>query len=289
MVRLRKEKDILRDSLFRERIKMTKKKKVVLGTSIAGGSLLVAILLGLVLTGYFVGWGPFRPLANIRFGKMEGNQEKYDVSKVEPLEESPLEGMNICYLGSSVTYGASSLGTSFVEYIAKRNKTTFVKEAISGTTLSVSSSNGSSYIERMEKLHKDEKFDMFVCQLSTNDASRNVALGSVSDVDPKTVCGAINHIIDYAKKTWQCPMVFYTNAYYESASYAAMVASLKEIAERKDVGVIDLYTDKTFNDISSKERKLYMADKIHPTKAGYLKWWTPKMEEHMYEMIGERK
>lgn len=268
---------------------MTKKKKVVLGASVAGGSLLVAILLGLLLAGYFVGWGPFRPLANIRFGKMEGNQEKYDVSKVEPLEESPLEGMNICYLGSSVTYGASSLGTSFVEYIAKRNKVTFIKEAMSGTTLSKTSKDGSSYVERLVNLPKDEKLDMFVCQLSTNDASRNVSLGSVSEVNTKTVCGAINYIIDYVKKTWQCPVAFYTNAYYESASYAAMVASLKEIAERKDVDVIDLYTDKTFNDISSRERKLYMADSIHPTKAGYLKWWTPKMEEGMYEIIGERK
>ena len=27
---------------------------------------------------------------------------------------------------------------------------------------------------------------------------------------------------------------------------------------------------------------LYMADPIHPTKAGYLKWWTPKIEEGLY-------
>lgn len=28
-----------------------------------------------------------------------------------------------------------------------------------------------------------------------------------------------------------------------------------------------------------------MADKIHPTKAGYLEWWTPKMEQYIYKYI----
>ena len=36
---------------------MTKKKKVIIGVSSGVAFLLVAILLGLILTGYFVGWG----------------------------------------------------------------------------------------------------------------------------------------------------------------------------------------------------------------------------------------
>ena len=49
-----------------------------------------------------------------------------------------------------------------------------------------------------------------------------------------------------------------------------MVSAVKEIAKIKEIGVIDLYTDTAFNDITSDRRTLYMADKIHPTKAGYL-------------------
>ncbi|HBB06083.1 MAG TPA: hypothetical protein DCZ41_05910 [Firmicutes bacterium] len=82
-------------------------------------------------------------------------------------------------------------------------------------------------------------------------------------------------------------MALYTNAYCESASYVAMVASLKRNRWKKNVGVIDLYADKALNDISSKERKLYLADKIHLTKKGYLEWWTPKMERYMCAFIGE--
>lgn len=265
---------------------MTKKgKKITIITSSVVGGLLLAILLGLILTGYFVGWGPFNKMANIRFRKMAGNADQYSVQNVEQLNDSPLEGMNICYLGSSVTYGASSLQESFVEFIAKRNGTTYVKEAISGTTLVTTGAGGGSYVSRMKKFDKSAKFDLFVCQLSTNDASQNKPLGSIDSTDTTTVCGAINTIIDYAKETWNCPVIFYTNAYYESESYSAMVAAVKEIATVKEIGVIDLYTDAAFNDITSEQRSLYMADKIHPTKAGYLEWWTPKMEQYIYDYI----
>ncbi|MGM9608994.1 MAG: SGNH/GDSL hydrolase family protein, partial [Eubacteriales bacterium] len=152
---------------------MKKRKKVLILVSSLSGGLALLILLGLVFTGYFVGWGPFHKTANIRFRKMAGNGDLYAAENVLPLADSPLKGMNICYLGSSVTYGASSLQESFVEYIAKRNGTTYVKEAVSGTTLVTSGAGGGSYVTRMKKIDKNAQFDLFVCQLSTNDASQN--------------------------------------------------------------------------------------------------------------------
>lgn len=266
---------------------MSKKKKIIVISSSIVGGLMIAVLLGLIFTGYFVGWGPFNKMSNIRFRKMPGNADKYSVENVKPLAESPLEGMNICYLGSSVTYGASSLQESFVEFIAKRNGTTYVKEAVSGTTLVTTGAGGGSYVSRMKKIDKNAKFDLFICQLSTNDASQNKPLGSIDSTDTTTVCGAINAIIDYVKTTWNCSVIFYTNAYYESEPYAEMVTALKKIETVKGMGVIDLYTDTAFNDITSEQRSLYMADKIHPTKAGYLEWWTPKMEQYIYDYIGK--
>ena len=67
-----------------------------------------------------------------------------------------------------------------------------------------------------------------------------------------------------------------------------MVDALLEISELYVIGVIDLYTDAEFNDISDSDRALYMADPIHPTRAGYLKWWTPKMEEYLYQFLSEK-
>lgn len=217
--------------------------------------------------------------------KLAGNAGKYSLENVPQIFGSPLEGLNICYLGSSVTYGALSQGVAFAEYIAKRNGTAFVKEAVSGTTLVTTGDSGDSYVERMKKLDKRAKFDLFMCQLSTNDATLNRPLGAVSDTGTETVCGAVNAIIGYVKDTWDCPVIFYTNPYYESAFYAAMVQAVKEIAAVKGAGVIDMYTDAVFNDISNEKRSLYMADKIHPTKAGYLEWLTPFMERYIRDYI----
>lgn len=265
-----------------------RKKRALIAISCAVGCLAVACLIGLAVAGSLWGIPPFGGLFDMRIAKLAGNAERYDIENIEELAESPLKGMDILYLGSSVTFGAYSQGTAFPEYIAARNGTTFVKEAVSGTTL-VNEGIG-SYISRMQSLDKNAHFDMFVCQLSTNDTTQNKTLGEVSadgttEFDTSTVCGAIEYIITYVTQTWNCPVVFYTNSYYESQSYAAMVNALEEIQQKYDIGVIDLYTDEEFNDISDEQRSLYMADDIHPTKAGYLEWWTPRMEEYLYEFI----
>ena len=49
--------------------------------------------------------------------------------------------------------------------------------------------------------------------------------------------------------------------------------------------MIDLWNDEEMNDVSDKEYKVYMADPVHPTQAGYLEWWTPKMEEYLYQFL----
>ncbi len=80
-----------------------------------------------------------------------------------------------------------------------------------------------SYIERMrDRLDPKQQVDLFICQLSTNDATRNSPLGEISEsrdlesFDVETVCGAIEYIIAYAKETWHCPVMFYTNPKYDS-------------------------------------------------------------------------
>lgn len=227
-------------------------------------------------------------LADYENATLPGNDKKYNLENVEPVADSPLSGMNILYLGSSVTNGSASRGISFADYIAKRNNTTFVKEAVNGTTL-VDGDN--SYIKRLEEVDPSIKFDMVICQLSTNDATQEKPIGFITiskEPNRSTVIGAIEYIIRYVKKTWDCPVVFYTGSYYNSDHYSKMVSALKRLGEMNDIGVIDLYTDKEFNKISEEKRALYMADPIHPTKAGYLEWWTPKMEEYLYEFVSKK-
>ena len=205
-----------------------------------------------------------------------------ELEKVEVLKDSPLKGKRIGFLGSSITYGSAAQGVSFVEYICKRNSCEYVKEAVSGTTLV--DSDASSYVSRMKTIDKNQHFDLFIVQLSSNDASQNKELGKPSDKEPNTVCGTINYIIQYIRDVWHCPVVFYTSPKYESEHYKKMVDSLNLIKYLQGIMVIDMYNDEPFNKIAPKERSLYMADDIHPTKAGYLLWWTPRMEKDLYEL-----
>lgn len=239
--------------------------------------------------GYQWSWGPFAQLHDIKTAKLPGNAHKYDLEHVEKLADSPLEGKHIIFLGSSVTYGASSQGISFADYIAARNSCTITKEAISGTTLVESGLD--SYITRLKELDKGIAADLFVCQLSTNDATQKKPLGTISesfdiaDFDTKTIAGAVEYITAYVQETWNCPVVFYTNPKYDSEEYAAMVDLLNTIQKKWDITVIDLWNDSDFNAITAEQRSLYLADRIHPTKSGYLEWWTPRMEKALYDVI----
>ena len=218
--------------------------------------------------------------------KLPGNQSKYDFSEIVPLKNSSLAGGNICILGSSVVYGASSLQNSVGEYLAARFDCNLTKEAVSGTTLA---DNGpDSYVQRMlNNIPKDAKFALFICQLSTNDATRKVALGNISDsrkpedFDTATVTGAMEYIICYARETWGCPVVFFTGSHYDSDTYEAMVNRLWELQKKWNIGVIDLWNSEEFNNISDADRSIYMTDGIHPTKAGYRDWWGPEMERQL--------
>lgn len=246
------------------------------------GGLAAAAVGWYAFCGYAWSWGPFAKLHNIKTARHPGNSKGYDLEKVEEKRGSALKGKKIVCLGSSVTYGASSQGISFVDYLGKRNGCDVVKEAVSGTTLVEEGKD--SYIARIKNIEENQ-VDLFICQLSTNDATQKKPLGVVGtstkldDFDTRTVNGAMEYIIAYAKEKWDCPVLFYTNPHYDSKEYGEMVALLQEVQKKWNIGVIDMWNDKAFNQISVKERSLYMADPIHPTKAGYLEWWLPYMEE----------
>ena len=219
----------------------------------------------------------------------DGNSAEYSVEATRALADSPLAGKTVIFLGSSVTYGSASRGESFVEFLEKRDGIIPVKEAVSGTTLV---DNGSdSYIARMKTIDKSAKADAFVCQLSTNDATKKLPLGEISasfdmdGFDTSTVAGALEYVIAYARQTWNCPILFYTGTRYDSERYGEMVALLLDISEKWNVTVIDLWNNVDLNDISADRYKTYMANGIHPTRAGYRDWWLPEFEKALNEIL----
>ena len=60
-----------------------------------------------------------------------------------------------------------------------------------------------------------------------------------------------------------------------------MVDGTLELAKKYDVQVLDLYHNPDFK----KQDSLYMADEIHPTRAGYLEKWLPLFEEQISNLL----
>ena len=263
---------------------MSKSKKIIISVI----SILIFLILWFMFVGYQWSRGPFVKFHDFKIVSYAGNAQQYSLDNVSLVNENVLKDKNIIFLGSSVTYGSASKGVSFADYIGKRNGCNIIKEAVSGTTLVDEGIN--SYISRLNKLNAD-RADLLVCQLSTNDATQKKELGSVSnsmninDFDTHTIVGAIEYIIAYSKNKWDCPVIFYTNSKYDSENYQAMLDLLLDIQKKWDIGVVDLWNDTDFNNITDEQRKLYMADKIHPTQAGYLEWWTPVMEEYIINYL----
>lgn len=251
---------------------------------------IIAILVFLLAQNLFIGWrfsyGPFKALGDRRMAKLPGNSVEYAMSGVEPLAEAPLAGEKVLFLGSSVTYGEKSIREGIPEYFAQRCGWDVTKEAVSGTTLA--DTGNSSYVQRLlNKVDSSANYSLVIVQLSTNDAGKKQPLGEIAgsmdrdSFDTKTTTGAMEYIISYARDTWDCPVAFYTNARYDSEAYGALVQRLLELQDKWGVGVLNLWSDEDFNNISAADRTLYMYDSVHPTKAGYRQWWCPELERQL--------
>ena len=251
------------------------KKALVIAASIVGALVFAFAVLVVVQIGYF----------------LPGNASEYAVKNAQPdnLPENPLNGKTIIFLGSSVTAGMNARGESFVDFLAKRDGIVPVKEAVSGTTLVTTKEK--SYIERMKTIDPSIQADAIVCQLSTNDATIGAPLGAISngtklaDFDTTTVAGAIEYVVCYAKQTWDCPVIFFTGTKYDSQEYGEMAGLLLQIQQKWDIGVLDLWNDSDMNAVSPADYALYMANGIHPTRAGYQLWWTPKFEAYLESFL----
>lgn len=122
-------------------------------------------------------------------------------------------------------------------------------------------------------------------QLSTNDATTNKPFGEIAEgfdmaeFDDTTITGAIETIIAYAKETFDCPVAFYSGSYCEKENYPEMVDLLLQIQEKWGIGVIDMFNNEEMTAIYGTEQyEAYMSDEVHPTRAGYVEWWTPVIE-----------
>lgn len=187
-----------------------------------------------------------------------------------------LKGKTVLFLGSSVTYGSAAGGVSFADLMEESCGIHSIKEAVSGTTLA--DLDETSYVSRLKRVDSTAKIDLFVCQLSTNDASPRL------NVDISEVEKAIRFILQYVKTTFRCPMVFYTGTYFDNKRYSDMIKLLYRLQEDYEFHILDLYHDEEMLRVTEENYQIYMSDPIHPTLTGYAQWWTPKFIEFFKQL-----
>lgn len=178
-----------------------------------------------------------------------------------------LKGKTVLFLGSSVTYGRDNY--SFAEVMADRCGLRSIKEAVSGTTLA--DRDGTSYVSRLKRMDPKIEADLFICQLSTNDAVLNIPLSEVEK--------SLRFIVEYARETYSCPVMFYTGTYFENRNYREMVDLLLGLQKEYGFSVLNLYDDAEMSSVTKEDYEKYMSDPVHPTRLGYEEWWTPKFIE----------
>ncbi len=245
---------------------------------------------------------------------------RYDVMKVQAVEKHPLKNKIIYWLGSSVTYGSAADGQSMADFLMAKTDCISKKSAVSGTTMyddgASSATGANSYVRRLMNSQvydpNNDAVDAFICQISTNDCTndRLAKRGQMAPADDfdyesfdkATTLGAVEFIIGYVAEVFDCPIYFYSGAYFGDGSdkaqrqnanpkgseYGKLVDQVIAIAEKwnakpgVDVGVIDLYHDEDFNAAASAAYYSWaMNDPIHPRKAGYLQWWMPYFEARL--------
>ena len=168
------------------------------------------------------------------------------------------------------------------------------KYAISATTLV--NTGEDSYVSRLKRIPRSKTPDLIVVQLSTNDATTNKPFGEISDstdiadFDDSTIAGAIETIIAYARDTFNCPVAFYSGSYCVKENYPEMVDLLLKIQEKWDIGVIDLFNNPDMTAIYDTEQYwTYMFDDVHPTRAGYVEWWTPVIDAALVDYMSAQQ
>lgn len=234
-----------------------------------------------------------------------GNLAKYGLGSISRGADNELTGKTVYFLGSSITYGLSSQGESFADYVCKQCGAVCHKRTYSGTTMALCKDKPKlSYVERLTSDSFDGTPDIFLCQLSLNDANHKLPLGTISDELPNledmnlnqidTVAEAIEYITAYAKTKWpNCQIAFYTVKNNGNARYAEMVKLLKtaqvkwgqNMYDRNLIEILNIWDDKSFMNVTGDTLRLYMRDDNHPTKAGYKICWLPRVKSFLLSIV----
>ena len=207
------------------------------------------------------------------------------LNKIEDAITSKWYGKTINVLGDSITdgVGTSGMAANFTTLLATMTGATVNNYGISGTKVSGTDSDSSSFNKRFPSICVGA--DLIVIFGGTNDYwHKGVSIGDVNSTDISTFCGAINNIIDYhcnnnANKV-QLLFVFPFNQRYNGVScetdfgngtFKDFRDAMKEICDNRGMPFLDLYSESGMDIAHNDTHKSLFTDGdgVHASDAGH--------------------
>lgn len=203
-----------------------------------------------------------------------------------------LKDKTILNFGDSISAGDGNNGVGYAELLAKKNGMTCYDYAVGGATITTSTND---ILTQIEKAKNDKKtadyilFDGFTNDINTGAVKE---LGKISDgysqtKDVNTFSGAFEEICYRLKTYWKGVPVFYVCVHKMSSRSTELQNTYSEraktLCERWSISVIDIYREGGLNTYIADYKTSYTnkADGTHPNELGYNTFYVPLIEKNL--------
>lgn len=208
-----------------------------------------------------------------------------------------LQGKKIVYDGDSIAESRENNGGGYPALIAKITDSSYDNQAKGGAGL-CPSGNSHCVVDNLVNLPVDG--DLYCFEGGINDFWRNVPIGTcdptdyTSEVDPNTICGAMETIFQYCLNNFEGKPVCFVivhkvqnTGHRENANgntfrdyRDAMVA----VCEKYSVPYYDAFLESGLNGWNENQNTLFLTantdskpDGIHPNEEGYRRYYVPQL------------
>lgn len=200
-----------------------------------------------------------------------------------------LKGKKFAFLGDSITegHGANTVEDRYSNVFQRLSGAEVTNYGIGGTRIARQTKKSESHLFDkdfcMRALEMDDGFDVVAVFGGTNDFGHGDApLGVFSDRTPYTFYGALHTLYSSLIKKYPTAKIVAITPLHRENEFTAVnenrpnnytlkacVNAIKEVAEYYSVNVLDLYSVSGMCPFVEEQLKLYFADGLHPSSAGY--------------------
>lgn len=220
-----------------------------------------------------------------------------DKSKIKDLD--PLKGRKIVYDGDSICAGtAENSGGGYAKLIAEQTGSSYVNHAQGGARLCSGVADHHCIADNLENL--PAAGDLYCFQGGINDYWGSASLGTFTmddftgDVDPTTVCGALETIFRYMLNHFPGkPVCFIITHKIQFTAYSANSAgdtfrdyrdAMAAICEKYSIPYYDAFSESGLNGWNEAQSNLFLTgngegtpDGCHPNEEGHRRYYVPQL------------